>query len=323
MKQLFTILALSLLITSFGQTADEYIKNGVEKHNAKDLEGAIKDYTKALKLDKNLTNAYFNRGMCEQALKNYKDACKDFDVTIKLDPKLANAFYCKATVLVAQEKYKEALSNLDKTIELKLNTPNALSLRGQVKAQLGDKIGACEDFNKAKQIGDKNSEKLLSDYCGNKQQDGESFALHWPESENWKIGSNQENDKMTMIELIHANETFENWTEIGTCTAYKNSINVPCNVVMNMTFENLKKKSPKAKLTVIEKDEKAEFPWILFTIECPNFIDDNKPESQLWYIIQGKTSLYTNFRAVKKATIPSELKEKWIPFFKSGKMIYQ
>jgi tetratricopeptide (TPR) repeat protein len=323
MKQLFTILAFSLLTTSFGQTADEYLKNGVEKHNAKDLEGAIKDYTKAIKLDKNLTNAYFNRGMCEQALKNYKDAYKDFELTTKLDPKLANAFYCKATVLVAQEKYKEAISDLDKTIELELNTPNALSLRGQVKAQLGDKIGACEDFNKAKQIGDKNSEKLLSDYCGNKQQDGESFSLHWPESENWKIGSNQENDKMTMIEFIHSNETFENWTEIGTSTAYKNSTNVPCDVVMNITFENLKKDSPKAKLTVIEKDEKAEFPWILFTIECPNFIDDNKPESQLWYIIQGKTSLYTNFRAVKKATIPTELKEKWIPFFKSGKMVYQ
>ena len=323
MKQLFTILALSLLTTSFGQTADEYLKNGVEKHNAKDLEGAKKDYTKAIKLDKNLTNAYFNRGMCEQALKNYKDAFKDFELTTKLDPKLANAFYCKATVLVAQEKYKEAISDLDKTIELELNTPNALSLRGQVRAQLGDKIGACEDFNKAKQIGDKNSEKLLSDYCGNKQQDGESFSLHWPESENWKIGSNQENDKMTMIEFIHSNETFENWTEIGTCTAYKNSTNVPCDVVMNMTFENLKKDSPKAKLTIIEKDEKAEFPWILFAIECPNFIDDNKPESQLWYIIQGKTSLYTNFRAVKKATIPTELKEKWIPFFKSGKMVYQ
>ena len=98
MKQLFTILSLSLLTASFGQTADEYLKNGVEKHNAKDLDGAIKDYTKAIKLDKNLTNAYYNRGMCEQALKNYKDAYKDFELTTKLDPKLAKAFYCKATV---------------------------------------------------------------------------------------------------------------------------------------------------------------------------------------------------------------------------------
>ncbi|HEY6142717.1 MAG TPA: tetratricopeptide repeat protein [Flavobacterium sp.] len=323
MKQLFTLLALTFLTTTFGQTADEYLKSGVEKHNAKDLEGAIKDYTKAIKLDKNLTNAYFNRGMCEQALKNYKDAYKDFEITTTLDPKLASAFYCKATVLVAQEKYKEAIPDLDKTIELELKTPNALTLRGQVRAQLGDKTGACEDFNKAKNIDDKNAEKLLSDYCGNKQQDGESFSLHWPESENWKIGSNQEDDKMTMLELIHSNETFENWTEIGTCIAYKNATNVPCDAAMNMMYEQAKKESPKAKLTFIEKDEKAEFPWIIFTIECPNFKNDNKPESQLWYIIQGKTSLYSNFRAIKKSSIPNDLKEKWIAFFKSGKMIYQ
>lgn len=323
MKKLFTFLTITFLTTSFGQTADDYLKTGIEKHKAKDLEGAIKDYSKAIKLDKNLTNAYFNRGMCEQALKNFKDAYNDFEMTTKLDPKSARAFYSKATVLAAQQKYKEAMTDLDKTIELELTTPNALTLRGQIKAQLGDKVGACEDFNKAKQIGDKQSENLLRTYCGNEKQNGESFMLHWPESENWKIGSNQENDKMTMLELIHSNETFENWTEIGTCTAYKNAVNVPCDVAMNMMFEQSKKTSPKAKLTFIEKDEKAEYPWIIFTIECPNFIDDNKPESQLWYIIQGKTSLYTNFRAIKKSSIPNDLKEKWISFFKSGKMVYQ
>lgn len=323
MKQLFTILALGLLTTTFGQTSDEYLKSGIQKHNANDLEGAINDYSKAIKLDKNQTNAYFNRGMCEQAMKNYKDAYKDFEITTKLDPKLASAFYCKATVLTAQEKYKDALIDLDKTIDINPKTPNALALRGQIRAQLGDKNGACEDFNKAKDFGDKNSEKLLSTFCGNKQQNGESFMLHWPESENWKIGSNQEDDQMTMIEFIHSNETFENWTEIGTCTAYKNATNIPCDTAMNMMFEQSKKNSPKAKLTFIEKDEKAEYPWIIFIIECPNFKNDNKPESQLWYIIQGKTSLYSNFRAIKKATIPTELKEKWISFFKSGKMIYQ
>ena len=323
MRKLFTLLSIIFLTTSFAQNADEYLNIGIEKHNSKDLDGAIKEYSKAIKLDKNMTNAYLNRGMCEQALKNYNDAFKDFETATKLNPKLASAFYCKATVLVAQEKFKQAITDLDKTIELDAKTANALTLRGQVKAQLGDKIGACKDFTTAEEIGDKKSDKLLRDYCGNNQQDGESFSLHWPESENWKIGSNQENDKMTMIELIHSNETFENWTEIGTSTAYKNATNIPCDKAMNMMFEQSKVNSPKAKLTFIEKDENAEFPWIIFTIECPNFKDDDKPESQLWYITQGKTSLYTNFRAIKKSLIPAELKEKWIRFFKSGKMIYQ
>lgn len=323
MKKLFTLLTIFFFATSFGQTADDYLKAGIEKHNANDLEGAIKDYTKAIKLDKTLVNAYYNRGMCEQALKKYGDAYNDFEITTKLNPNLSGPFYSKATVLAAQEKYKEAIPHLDKAIQIDEKTPNALTLRGQIRAQLGDKTGACEDFNKAKGFGDKNSGKLLSMHCGNEQQKGESFMLHWPENENWKIATNQENEQMTMLELIHANETLDNWTEIGTSIAYKNATNIPSDVAMNMMFEQAKKNAPKAKLTFIEKDEKAEFPWIIFTIESPNFKNDKNPESQLWYIIQGKTSLYTNFRAIKKSSIPKELKEKWISFFKSGKMVYQ
>ena len=323
MKHFFILFAFGLLSTAYGQTADLYLKNGIEKHNAKDYEGAIKEYSKAIKEDKNLRDGYFNRGVCELGLKDFKSAKKDFDKTIELDPTFIKAFYNRATVFVNQEKYADALPDLDRTIELDQKFSSALTLRGQIRAQTGNKNGACDDFNKAKENGDPKADKYLNQFCGNKLQKGESFELHWPESENWKIGSNQEDEKMTMLELIHSNETFENWTEIGTCTAYKNVLNIPSETAMNMMFEQSKKESPKAKLTFIEKDEKAEYPWIIFTIECPSFIDDNKPESQLWYIIQGKTSLYTNFRAIKKSSIPTNLKEKWISFFKSGKMIYE
>lgn len=139
--------------------------------------------------------------------------------------------------------------------------------------------------------------------------------------ENWKIGTNQENEKMVMLELIHSNETLENWTEIGTMMAIKGVTNFAMDEAMNLMYEQTKKSAPKAKLTFIEKDETVEHPWIIFTIESPSFKADKTPESQLWYIVQGKSSLYTNFRAVKKATVPADLKDKWIKFFKSGKIV--
>lgn len=323
MKQLFIILVLGIFTTSFGQTADEYLKSGIEKHNSKDFEGAIKEYSKAIKVDKNLKYGYYNRGVCELGLKDYKSAKKDFDKTIELDPVFTKAFYSRASVYVSQEKYLEALPDLDKTIELDLRFPNALTLRGQIRAQTGNKNGACEDFNKSKEIGDKQAEKYLSQFCGNEQQKGESLSLHWPENENWKVGSNQENDQMTMIELIPSNETLDNWTEIGTMTAIKGAKNIPMDKAMNLMFDQSKKNSPKSKLTFIEKDESVEFPWIIFIIESPNFKDDKKSESQLWYIVQGKNSLYTNFRAIKESSIPENLKDKWTKFFKTAKIVYQ
>jgi tetratricopeptide (TPR) repeat protein len=321
MKGTLTVLAIICSMTAFGQTSQEHLQNGITKHKRQDFKGAIKDYDKAIKEDKSNKDAYFNRGTCELALNDFKSAMTDFDKTIELDPKFAKAYYSRASVLVSQEKYADALPDLDKTVELDPTTPNVLTLRGQIRAQSGNKKGACEDFNQAKQIGDKQAGKYLTQFCGNEQQGGESLMLDWPENENWKVGSSQENEQMAIIELIHSNETLEKWTEFGSMMSIKGARNIPMDKAMNMMFDQAKQNSPKAKLTFIEKDESVEYPWILFTIEAPSFKNDKTPESQLWYIVQGKTSLYANFRAVKQATVPPDLKDKWIKFFKTGKIV--
>lgn len=306
-----------------GQTARQFLQAGLEKHKLQDFKAAIKDYDKAIDLDKNLRDAFFNRGTCELALKDFVSAKRDFDRTIELDPNFVMAYYSRASVYVSQEKYLESLPDLDKTIQLDATTPNALTLRGQIRAQTGDKNGACDDFLKAKELGDKQADKYLNQFCGNEQQGGESLLLDWPEDENWKLGSSQENDRMAMIELIHSNETLENWTEMGTMMSMKGVRNLPMDKAMNLFHEQAKANSPKSKLTFLEKDETAEHPWIIFTIESPSFKNGSGPESQLWYVVQGKTSLYTNFRAIKKASIPSDLKDKWVAFFKTGKVVYK
>ena len=321
MKKTLMTLVIICSLTAFGQTAQEHLQNGITKHKQQDFKGAIKDYDKAIKEDKGNTDAYFNRGTCELALKDFKSAMTDFNKTIELDPKFVKAYYSRASVFVSQEKYADALPDLDKTIELAPSTPNALTLRGQIRAQTGNKKGACADFNQAKQFGDKQADKYLSQFCGNEQQLGESLMLDWPESENWKVGSSQENEQMAILELIHANETLEKWTEIGTMMSIKGAKNIPMDEAMNMMFDQAKLNSPKAKLTFIVKDESVEYPWIIFTIEAPNFKNDKAPESQLWYIVQGKTALYTNFRAVKQSKVPADLKDKWIKFFKTGKIV--
>ena len=323
MKKILITFSIIYTLTAFGQTSQEHLQNGISKHKQQDYKGAIKDYDKSIKEDKANKDAFYNRGTCELALKDFKSAMIDFSKTIELDPKFVKAYYSRASVFVSQEKYIDALPDLDKTIELDPTIPNALTLRGQIRAQTGNKKGACEDFNQAKQIGDKQADKYLSQFCGNEQQGGESLILNWPESENWKVGSRQENEKMVMLELIHSNETLEKWTEIGTMVTIKGLTTITVDQFMKIMIDQAKKNSPKAKLTFIEKDESAEYPWIIFTIESPNFKNDKTPESQLWYIVQGKTSLYTNFRAVKQATVPADLKDKWIKFFKTGKVIYK
>ena len=72
---------------------------------------------------------------------------------------------------------------------------------------------------------------------------------------------------------------------------------------------------------MIEKDDKAKNPWILFKIEAPNFTNDKNPESQLYYIIQGEQSLYSNFVAIKEKKLSSEFIDKWTKVFKSSEFV--
>ena len=70
MKKIFTIFLTALSFTAFGQTAQEHLQNGIAKHQQQDFKSAIKEYDKAIKADKEYTDAYFNRGTCELALKD-------------------------------------------------------------------------------------------------------------------------------------------------------------------------------------------------------------------------------------------------------------
>ena len=325
MKRIFLITLITLLnININAQTSDEFLNSGIEKHNSKDYKGALKDYSKAIKKDKNNAFAYYNRGLIELATSDFKLALSDFTKTIELKNTYIDAYYSRATVYANLKDYKKAISDLDVVIKENEKFPNALTLRGQLHFGMENKGACCKDFERAKQIGDKSADKYLSKYCGNEQQAGESLSLHWPENENWKLEDSQENEQMMMIELLRNNETFDNWTEIGTMMSIKGAINIPMDNAMNMMFEQAKKEGKDSKLTFIEKDESCEFPWILFKIETSKHKKGDKgPESQLWYIVQGKTSLYTNFRAVKEKEISKELETKWIVFFKAGKVVYQ
>jgi tetratricopeptide (TPR) repeat protein len=323
MKKVMLIASFVFAVNLFGQTAQEYMQSATNKHSKQEFAEAIKDYDQVIKIEKNNENAYFNRGTCYLALKKLEQALEDLNKAIELDPTFTKAYYNRASVYIMQKKYAESLPDLDKIIGLDISFPNVLTLRGQIRAQIGNKEDACKDFRKAKEIGDKNADEYLNRFCGNEQLSGESLMLYWPENENWKIGNTQDNEKMSLLELIHTNETLEEWTEFGSMMSLKGATGLDIDTAMNIMFEQSRKNAPESKLTFIEKDESAEYPWILFTIESPRFKNDSRPESQLWYIIQGKTSLYVNFRAVRQAKISTELKEKWSKFFKAGKILYK
>ena len=302
-----------------GQDAKEYFERGLAKHKQQDYLGAIKDYSDAIKADRNYVEAYFNRGTCELELQDIKSSIGDFTKAIQIGPRFARAYYGRASIYAGQQKYFEAIRDLNNLIEIDPKFPNALTLRGQIRAQMGDRNGGCDDFSMAKKNEDPKAEKYIQLYCGKDQME-EAISLALPENEGWKLAD----DKGSALEreqvYIHRYEKPDNWTEKVSTTTLKGVIQVGMDKAMDLMYQRGKLESPKMKLVYVDKDEKAEHPWIIFELVSPTLNKDGTFESQLWYVVQGKQALYANFFAVNQTYVPAELKDKWIKIFKQTKI---
>lgn len=151
----------------------------------------------------------------------------------------------------------------------------------------------------------------------------ENLKILWPEEYKWKIGTNQEDKTQHMMELIPGDESIDKWTIIGTMISLKGLKNVPMDVAMNIMFDQAKQNAIKPTLTLVEKNDTTKNAWIIFKIEAPRFKNDKNPESQLYYIIQGQSSLYSNFVATKEKSLSKDFIDKWTKVFKSSELLYQ
>jgi hypothetical protein len=149
----------------------------------------------------------------------------------------------------------------------------------------------------------------------------ESLKIVWLEKYEWKLLSNQDDGAIHIIEIVPGEEKGKDWTMLGQMLSIKGAVNIPMETAQNMMLEQSKVKFPNAKLTFLEKDEADEFPWILFKIENPNASSEKKPESQLWYIRQGKTALFVNFIAVKEKELKADFVAEWSPVFKASEVV--
>lgn len=152
-------------------------------------------------------------------------------------------------------------------------------------------------------------------------QPRENLQIAWPGEYKWKVASNQQTAAANMIELIPGNETLANWSIMATMMSYKNMRVPAITKVPPMLYATTKKNAPQAKLTVIESGVKAGRQWTIFKIESPAYKSTGKPESQLYYAIQGDKTLYVNFVAVKSNWIPTVFVFKWTNVFKGSQLV--
>ncbi len=133
MKKIFLVFSLVLFsITVFSQeTARELLDQGVNQITRKNYKKAIELFDKAIVLDNGDQELYAHRGQAKHYLGLYQEAILDYNKAIQIEPDYAEVYH----------------------------------LRGLAKAELKDMNGACEDWEKSYEKGEKRAMELLIEFC--------------------------------------------------------------------------------------------------------------------------------------------------------------
>lgn len=152
----------------------------------------------------------------------------------------------------------------------------------------------------------------------------ESLNIPWPKEYNWKIISEEIDSLASTLKMIPGNENIETNTIVGNISIVKNNFHVSdIDQVIDQFRKSALQQSSNAKFKVLEKKENTKNFWTIFKAETSSFPNDPNPESQLWFIIQGDSTLYINFVAVRQSKLNKEFIVKWTQVFKNSQLVYE
>jgi len=114
---------------------------------------SIRDISESIKLDSTNKNAYANRSIAYLNTGQYEKALNDYQSYLKYDPNNFNFWYESGMVQRVMKRNEDAIKSLDRALQLNPKLSIAYLERARAKAQAGNKTGAQQDYQKAKQMG--------------------------------------------------------------------------------------------------------------------------------------------------------------------------
>jgi tetratricopeptide (TPR) repeat protein len=141
-----------ILVDSFTETGNYYVRIGEDKYFAEDYQGAIEAYDKAFKNFPNSSGIYIKRGDAKFGLNDFQGAIDDYSKALEVNPSLPIGYKNRADVKFRTGDVLGAVEDYDEAIMLDPDYPDAYDRRAMAKFALKNLGGALEDINKAIQL---------------------------------------------------------------------------------------------------------------------------------------------------------------------------
>ncbi|PCJ87760.1 MAG: hypothetical protein COA57_04185 [Flavobacteriales bacterium] len=145
--------------------ANSYINRGTASVELRNYGAAIEDFTKAIELSPDNDMAFFNRGNVYAMKNNFQEAEKDFSKAIDVNPDNFSAYMMRANVYLVSNDYGDVISDLTKVLELEPSNAVAFYNRGGAQNALGNRSAACNDWQRALQLGYSKASDRINKNC--------------------------------------------------------------------------------------------------------------------------------------------------------------
>lgn len=194
MKRIICIITVWMSASiCLAQSAKEYVDSGIVKNKSKNFGDAINDFNKAIEADPQCEDAWFMRGTLKNILNDYSGALVDLNKALdikslsdkagtgengnrmkdesgsrKVNKVIQNysCLYCHLGYAKAKlDDPVAAITNYDKAIDANPKRGESFYRRGLVKLLTGKREEGCQDLSKAKELGYKQAEEALKNYC--------------------------------------------------------------------------------------------------------------------------------------------------------------
>jgi tetratricopeptide (TPR) repeat protein len=119
---------------------------GTEQMLAKKYEEAIVFFRRAIDLNPDFAEAYYNLGVAYEELGKHEDSVETLKKAIRLTPENANAHYALGYAYYQLKRYKESVDALERSLALKPGNAFARKKLGSAYLAMGNKEKAREQY---------------------------------------------------------------------------------------------------------------------------------------------------------------------------------
>jgi S1-C subfamily serine protease/regulator of sirC expression with transglutaminase-like and TPR domain len=139
-----------------------FVEQGNAKMDKEEYDGAIKDFSEAIRLDPRNAQAYLERGFAWACKDEFDNAIKDYDMAIRLDPKNARAYMNRGAARARKREFDNAIKDYDVAIQLGWKRTDVLTVRGDAWRDKKDYDRAFHDYDEAIRLDPNNANAFYS-----------------------------------------------------------------------------------------------------------------------------------------------------------------